>query len=229
MNARQLPLGLDAQAPPSLDGFIGAENLLLRALIAQQVAGDGEAQILIHGAHSWGKTHLAQAACFHAAAYGRRAGFVVLTEAATLPDLAFEALDVLVLDDVHRLARQPEGEFWLFDVINQVRERGIGLLMTSQEPPIHAGFVLPDLASRLVWGVVMGVSPPNEAEKLELLRRKARERGLELPFDAASFVLTHCARDVGSLMRAIDQLDVASFAAQRKLSLSFVRSVLFPR
>ncbi len=225
--ATQLPLGLDAQPPPSLDGFIGAENLLLRALIAQQMTGQGEAQLLVHGADALGKTHLAEAACFYAATQGRRAGFVSLRHSAP-PDLAFDALDALVLDDIHRLAGQPEGEFWLFDVINQVRERGLGLLMTSALVPAEIEFNLPDLASRLVWGPVLRIAAPNEAEKLELLRRKAAERGLSLPFDAALYVLNHGARDVGSLMDAINRLDVASFAAQRKLSLPFVRGVLFP-
>ena len=226
MMGRQLPLGLDVQPPPSLDGFIGADNLLLRALIAQQMAGQGEAQLLAHGAAALGKTHLAEAACFYAATQGRRAGFVSLGNSAP-PDLAFDALDALVLDDIHHLAGQSEGEFWLFDVINQVRERGLSLLMTSLRGPAEIGFHLPDLASRLVWGPVLRIAAPNDAEKLELVRRKAAERGLSLPFDAALYLLNHGARDVGSLMDAINRLDVASFAAQRKLTLPFVRDVLF--
>ena len=228
MMARQLPLALDAKAPPALDGFIGAENLLARALIAQQMEGIGEAQVLIYGAPSFGKTHLARAACFHAASQGQQAGFVAIGSGG-LPDLTFCALDALVLDDSQALAGWPEGELWLFDVINQARDHGINLLMTCQLPPPQAGFSLPDLSSRLVWGAVVRIAAPNEAEKLELLRRKAAERGLELSFDAARFVLTHCARDVGSLIAAIDQLDVASLAAQRKLSTTFVRSVLLSR
>ncbi|WP_407276377.1 DnaA regulatory inactivator Hda [Halothiobacillus sp. DCM-1] len=224
--ARQLPLGLDAQAPPSLDGFIGAENLLVRALIAQQMSGSGEAQVLVHGAGSSGKTHLARAACFYAAEQGRRAGFVAI-DGVNLPELSLHSLDVLVLDDIHRLMQQPEGELWLFDVINQARDRGVSLLLTSVAAPIHLGVTLPDLASRLAWGVVVRVAAPTEAEKLELLCRKALERGLTLPFEAALFILNHGARDVGSLMAAIDQLDVASLAAQRKLTVPFVRSVLF--
>lgn len=223
---QQLPLGLDAQPPPSLDGFIGAENLLLRALIAQQMAGRGETQLLIHGTTALGKTHLAEAACFYAATQGRRAGFISLRHNAP-PDLAFDALDALVLDDIHCLAGQPQREFWLFDVINQVRERGLSLLMTSSLAPAEMAFNLPDLASRLVWGPVLRLAAPNEAEKLELLMRKAAERGLSLPFDAAMYVLNHGARDVGSLVDTINRLDVASFAAQRKLSLAFVRGVLF--
>jgi DnaA family protein len=87
---------------------------------------------------------------------------------------------------------------------------------------------LPDLLSRLSWGITMLTHAPNEAEKIELLRRKAQERGFDLPFESAVYLLQRSPRDLGSLLKIIQDLDHASLSAQRKLTIPFVRSVLFP-
>jgi DnaA family protein len=145
-----------------------------------------------------------------------------------LDHMNLSQIDLLVLDDVDALAGDDQGEFLLFDLINRLREQEIPLLMTASLPPAACGFRLPDLLSRLGWGITMPIHAPNEAEKIELLRRKAQERGFDLPFESAVYLLQRSPRDLGSLIRIIQDLDHASLSAQRKLTIPFVRSVLFP-
>lgn len=228
LKLHQLPLDLDLQAPHALEGFIGGGNLLLRALITQQVAGSGESQLFIHGAENTGKTHLAQAACFFASQMGRTAAYVPLKRAcAQLDQIGYEPADLVVLDDVDALVGHAGSEFLLFDLINRLREQHTPLLLTARLPPAALEFELPDLASRLAWGVTLAIHSPNDAEKIELMRRKAQERGFELPFETAVYLLARCPRDVGSLLAMIQTLDHASLSAQRKISIPFVRSVFF--
>ncbi|OYY42524.1 MAG: DnaA regulatory inactivator Hda [Halothiobacillus sp. 24-54-40] len=228
LKLKQLPLDLDLQAPHALEGFIGGDNLLLRALITQQAAGLGESQLFLHGAANTGKTHLAQAACFFASQMGRTAAYVPLKLAcAQLNQIGFEPCDLVVLDDVDALVGQAANEFLLFDLINRLREQHTPLLLTARLPPAALGFELPDLASRLAWGVTLAISSPNDAEKIEFMRRKAQERGFDLPFETAVYLLQRCPRDIGSLLAMIQALDHASLSAQRKISIPFVRSVFF--
>ena len=225
--SQQLPLDLDFQAPHTLEGFVGGENLLLRALITQQAAGSGELQLFLHGAHSSGKTHLAQAACFYASQLGRTAAYVPLKQvAAELGLAALQPCDLVVLDDVNVLIGNASNEFLLFDLINRLREQDTPLLMTCAYSPKELACQLPDLASRLSWGITLAIQTPNDAEKIELMRRKAQERGFDLPFETAVYLLQRCPRDMGSLLAMIQTLDHASLSAQRKISIPFVRSVL---
>lgn len=226
---QQIPLDLALHAPQSLDGFIGGENLLLRALITQMALGEGDAQLFIHGAQNSGKTHLAHAACIYAGQQGFAAAYVDAKKNPThLEQMNLTQINLLVLDDVDALAGNDQGEFLLFDLINRLREQEIPLMMTAQLPPAACGFHLPDLVSRLGWGITMPIHVPNDAEKIELLRRKAHERGFDLPFESAVYLLQRSPRDLGSLLRIIQDLDHASLSAQRKLTIPFIRSVLFP-
>ncbi|MDA3878557.1 MAG: DnaA regulatory inactivator Hda [Halothiobacillus sp.] len=227
---KQLPLALDLSPPQSLEGFIGNDNLLLRALITQQTQGEGELQLYVHGPHGVGKSHLAQAACFHAGERGRRAAYLPLATAQgqrALSQISANEIDLLVLDDVNVVARDRVLEFALFDLLNRFREQEVPVLLTADRPPAQLPVELPDLSSRLSWGLTISVAEPGDAEKIELLTVKAHERGLVMPFETAAYLLQRLPRDTGRLLEVLHELDQASLSAQRKLSVHFVRAVLF--
>lgn len=229
---KQLPLALDLNPPQSLEGFIGNDNLLLRALITQQIQGTGEMQLFVHGPKGVGKSHLAQATCFHAGEQGRRAAYLPLSLAQgrrALAQISARTVDLLVLDDVGAVAGDRALEFALFDLLNRLREQEVPVLLTADSPPGQLPVELPDLASRLSWGLTIAVVEPSDAEKIELLTVKAHERGLVMPFETAAYLLQRLPRDTGRLLEVLDELDLASLSAQRKLSVPFVRAVLFTR
>ncbi|MFI9651161.1 DnaA regulatory inactivator Hda [Guyparkeria halopsychrophila] len=226
---QQIPLALDLVTPTSFEGFIGNENLLLKATLAEQATGAGEAQVLIHGPSGAGKSHLAQATCYHAGSMGRPAAYWPLRQLGGQLAAAseqIEAFALAVIDDVDAVIGQAEGEFMLFDLINRAREAGVPLLLTASHPPTELPVNLPDLASRLAWGAVMTVHLPGDGEKIELLRARAQARGLEMPHGTAQWMLGHLPRDVGTLLDALGRLDRESMIAKRRLTIPFLREVL---
>lgn len=226
---QQIPLALDPVIPTSFEGFIGRENRLLKATLAEQAAGNGETQLLIHGPAGAGKSHLAQAACYHAGSMGRPAAYWPLRQLGgqlTAASERIEAFALAVIDDVDAVIGRRPGEFMLFDLINRARGAGVPLLLTASRPPAELPVGLPDLASRLSWGAVMAVHLPGDGEKIELLRARARERGLAMPHGTARWMLAHLPRDVGTLLEALDRLDRASMIAKRRLTIPFLREVL---
>ncbi len=226
---QQIPLALDLVTPTSFEGFIGNDNLLLKALLSEQAAGHGEEQVFIYGPGGAGKSHLAQAACYHAGSMGRPAAYWPLRQLGGQLAAASEQIDAFglaVVDDIDAVIGQSEGEFVLFDLINRAREAGVPLLLTASRPPAELPVRLPDLASRLAWGAVMAIHPPTDAEKIELLRSRAQGRGLELPYATAQWMLAHLPRDIGTLLEVMERLDRESMIAKRRLTIPFVKDVL---
>ncbi|MGC9457266.1 MAG: DnaA regulatory inactivator Hda [Halothiobacillaceae bacterium] len=226
---KQIPLDLGIREVPTLESFVGSANLMTRAMIAMQAAGAGESQLYLHGPAGIGKTHLAQAACHHANEQGRTAAFLPLRQLEGRMPRAFEgleSLDLIVLDDVDAVTRHSEDAYAQFDLINRLRECDRQLLMTASVPPRELPLEFPDLVTRLGWGAVLALHEPTDAEKIDLLQTRARQRGFELPFETGMYLLRMYRREVATLIELLDCLDQASLAAHRRLTVRFVRDFL---
>lgn len=229
MNHPQLPLGLALRDSARFASFFGGRNGELLTVLLQAATGTGEAFVYISGAAGTGKTHLLQAACRQATEAGRRSTYLPLDAHADLAPVVLHGLEqmaLLCLDDVDALAGDAAWERAVFDLFNRVRAAGTTLLVAGRERPDRAGFTLPDLASRLAWGVTYVLKALDEDEVLAALEQRARSRGLELPAGTARFLIKRMPRDLASVFDLLDRLDEASMVEQRRLTVPFVKSVL---
>jgi DnaA family protein len=204
-------------------------NAAAVAGLTQLVHDSGQAPLWIHGPPGVGKTHLLQASCALAGQRGLTSAYLPL---ATPKDLVpgmlagLEQLDLVALDDIDAIAGQHAWERALFTLYNGLMELGGRLACTAQLPPAGVAFRLQDLASRLSACVVHRLQPLAEHEQGLALRRRAAHRGLELPDETLSYLIRRAPRDFAALCRLLDELDTEALAAQRKLTVPFVRQVL---
>jgi DnaA family protein len=99
-------------------------------------------------------------------------------------------------------------------------------VISASAPSRNLGLGLPDLASRLDWGVAYQLKTLDDEGKLSALQLRAELRGFKLPTDVGRLLLSRLSRDMSTLLAALDLLDNASFQARRKLSLPFTREIL---
>ena len=229
MNHPQLPLGLALRDSARFDSFFSGQNREAVASLQAAARGEGEFLIYIAAPAGLGKTHLLQAACHAAGECRHTAGYLPLGElqhAAAAMFEGLEQLELVCLDDVDAIAGDPVWEHALFDLFNRLRDAGRTLLVTASLRPDEAGFALPDLVSRLGWGVSYMLKPLKEPDIMAALAYRARGRGLELPVETAQFLLRRFPRDLPTLFSLFDTLDLASLVEQRRLTIPFVKSVL---
>ena len=225
----QLPLGLVLKDSARFESYFpGLNNELLQHL-QLAASGDGERLVYVAGAPGTGKTHLLQAACHSASQGGRRSSYLPVQALlqltpAVLEDL--EQLDLVCLDDVSAAAGHPDWESGLFDLFNRVRAADTTLLVAAEQRPDQCGFKLPDLVSRLGWGISYTLKALDDEDVTAALCCRARGRGLELPEETAQFLLRRFPRDLPTLFALFDTLDTASLIEQRRLTIPFVKSVL---
>ena len=217
----QLPLQLQLRDSATFDNFLEEGNeLALQALRA----GGGES-LYLWGPPGCGKSHLLQAAC-HASptAVYLPLGGIEGAQPALFDGL--EAIPVVAIDDLGVIAGDPEWEIALFHLYNRIREAGGRLLCAADHSPAALGLALPDLVTRLGWGLVFRLQILSDAGRRRALQRRARRRGFELPDEVADYLLRRQPRDMNSLFVLLERLDEASLAAQRRLTIPFVRGLL---
>lgn len=225
----QLPLAFQLPENMSLDSFIPGKNEEILHAVKQLVQAPAEHLLFISGPGHSGKTHLASAACLAASETGLSCAYLPLKELVNLTPGALQnlhQLDILALDDVQVIAGKPEWEKALFTLFNQARDLQTRLIFTANCGPTSLPLELADLKSRLGWGVSYKLEPLADEGKIQLLLQAADQRGLILKQDVASYILSRYSRDIPALLATLDRLDQASMAAQRKLTLPFVRQQL---
>jgi DnaA family protein len=182
----------------------------------------------IAGPHTAGKSHLLQAVCA-ACPPGKRAAYLPLESLLPFgPDAieGAELLDVACCDDVQAVAGLDAWEQALFSLWQRAFERGSTLLFAARENPAQVAFGLPDLKSRLTSSAVFAVRELNDEEQLEALELRARLRGFELPAETARYLQRRFPRDMRSLCEVLDTLDDAAFAAQRRITVPFIKEII---
>jgi DnaA family protein len=226
MNA-QLPLALPVGPDQRFDLFVG-QAWAVDALRAA-AAGAGEAAVFVEGPEGSGKSHLLLAACRDAHEAGRRARY--LPVAAFAGGLAamldgVESNELVALDGIEAVAGSRADCEALFHLHNRLRDAGRTLLYASRLPAGDDRWALPDLRSRLGQGLRASLDLLDDDGRREALRRRAARRGLELDDAVLDWLFRRVERDLKSLTVLLDRLDRAALAAQRKLTVPFVRQVI---
>jgi len=223
----QLPLALRAPPDQRLERYLRAPTGLLDQLRAL-ASGDTVDAAFLQGIGATGKTHLLVGCCTLATTLGRQASYLALTNMRGRVCAASEGLDadLVALDDVDAIAGNREDEVALFDLHNRLRDAGRSVLYAASAAPDALPLLLPDLRSRLAQCTRWTLPALDDDARAELLRDRAAARGLDFDDAALDWMLRRCSRDLGTLTALFERLDRASWVAQRRLTVPFLRQVL---
>lgn len=228
----QLALPFSSSEFQTFDNFISSGNEeLIEHLTGIALGNASESAItFVTGGRGDGKTHLLNASCNLANDNQQIAAYVDLDTADSLAPQMMEGLencDLVCVDNIDAILLNKQWEVAVFDLINRILEKGnVQIIITAHKMPKLMSFRLPDLASRLVWGQCMSISPLDDSDRLNLLKSIAFNAGLEMSEELANFLLTRLPRDLHSLTQAMKTLDESSLQAKRKLTIPFAKEVL---
>jgi DnaA family protein len=230
---KQLPLAINLRIDATFDNFIVSESNQV-AVDALQFFGatSSECFFYLWGVKGSGVSHLLQA-IQHQESW-RNMQYLPLAallgnNPAYQPEDIFsglECLDLVVIDDLQMLAGNSSWEFAFFHLYNRLRDAGKQLLVGAGESPRELSVELPDLQSRLQWGVSYQLIALNDEEKKQVVFTHAEALGMRMSDDVLQFMLTHCCRDLHGLVDIVHRLDQASLAERRHISIPFVKQIL---
>ena len=228
MPAAQIPLQLSPRRRDRLEDFVTGFNPPVVDALRGALSQPG-AFVYVHGPAGSGKTHLLGATCLAAREQGLSASYLALKH---LPDDAVGSLeglehwDLTCIDDLHLALGRREWEEALFHCFNRVREAGGRLVWSGRSPAAALDATLADLSSRLAWGVQMQLVPLGDDDKLEVLARRAAERGIELTDEVRRYLIRRSPRGLGQLTRTLERVEEEAFRQKRRITVPLVREVL---
>jgi len=228
VSAQQLALGFRLRDDATFENYLSEGNAQAFDSIITCVQATGDDFVYIWGPEGAGRSHLLQASCHAAPEFRQTAVYLALAQQNLTIDFfnGLENIDLNCFDDIDQIAGNKIFEEQLFHLFNRIRAKGNRLIIAANVPPNQLKIELPDLKSRLSWGVVYQLNVLNDEQKLKALCLRALGRGLELDASVGKFLLRRCPRKMAQLFDMLEQLDQASLSKQRRLTIPFVKDVL---
>ena len=227
--AEQIPIQFDLKAEQSFASFYTACHQEVIQHLTDTASGKGNQQIYLWGTKGLGKTHLLQACCQQAFQHKRSAFYLPLQKnQLPTPDVleGLEALDLVCIDNIENCTGDSAWELALFNFYNLNRESDHQLIISANCPPNFLPLELPDLKTRMSWGLTLKLQELSDAEQIAALTCKARHLGFDISPQVGQFLNKYYARDLPALWELLPKLEQATLVAKRKLTVPFLKQIL---
>ena len=221
---------------------VGPNNQMAHAAAVAVAETPGHAYnpLFIHGGVGLGKTHLLQAICLkikqhqpditmhYVSCDGFMTQFMNAVQSGRMAEFrhTFRDIDLLVIDDIHFLAKRDRTQEEFFHTFNALYQGNKQIVLSSDAPPEEIPDLEERLISRFLWGLVVKVEKPGFESRVEILKRKADERGLELPDSVATEIAHHIDSNIRELEGAITKLQIFSNIKKCDIDLNLTRDAL---
>jgi DnaA family protein len=234
-NPSQLSLSVQLPDDETFASFYPGDNALLLTALKNAAIGQGDDVIYLWGSEGSGRSHLLHATCAEANDSGQAAAYVPLDLHHMMNPAMLDGMEnmpLICIDSLESIAGNQQWEQALFNLYNRCLEKKAHteltncLIFTGNNSPKNLAISLQDLVSRLEWGTGYKINLLDDEAKLGALQLRAQLRGFKLPVEVGRFLLNRLSREMAMLLKTLDHLDSASIAAQRKLTIPFVKETL---
>ena len=221
---------------------VGAGNQFAHAACMAVAEQPGKAYnpLFIYGGEGLGKTHLLNAIGNHVAERTDLRIAYLTTEQFTnevinsirydkMTDLRkrYRHIDMLMIDDIQFLAGKERSQEEFFHTFNSLHAAGNQIVISSDRPPKQIPRLEDRLRTRLEWGLITDVSPPEFETRLAILRMKAESEGLDgIPPGVLDFIASNISDNVRELEGALIRVAAYSSLNRAPLTEEIARQVL---
>ncbi|MHC4839376.1 MAG: chromosomal replication initiator protein DnaA [Planctomycetota bacterium] len=228
---------------PSLDFgsfVVGPSNQLAAAACTAVAENPGKAYnpLFIHGSVGLGKTHLLNAVARKLHGRFKSIRFISCEEfvnsfVKALKEGDVETLrrdlrssDLLIIDDIHFLAGKEQTQEEFFHTFNHLYQQGKQIVLSSDSLPRDIPNLEDRLISRFHWGLAVKIEAPCTETRMAIVRKKAEQRGINLPDDVVNFLAENIVTNVRELEGAVVQLTALSTMSNKPISLQLAHEAL---
>ncbi|MCX8019297.1 MAG: chromosomal replication initiator protein DnaA [Chitinophagaceae bacterium] len=138
----------------------------------------------------------------------------------------YQLIDVLILDDVQFFAKAEKSQEAFFAIFNHLHQSQKQLVLTSDKPPKDLEGVQERLLSRFRWGLSADLQAPEYETRIEILERKMKKDGLELPKEVVKYIAYNINNNVRELEGALISLLAQSSLNKKQIDLDLAKKVL---
>ncbi len=138
----------------------------------------------------------------------------------------YRNVDVIILDDVQFFAGKESIQSEFFHVFNSLHQKGKQIVLTSDVAPSNIIGLEERLLSRLKWGLVVDIRPPDLEGRMAILRRKAEFDGIIMSDDVMAYIAENVTSNVRELEGTLIRLLAYASISGSDIDTNMAREVL---
>lgn len=137
-----------------------------------------------------------------------------------------ERVDVLMIDDIHELKNKEGTQDQFFHVFNEMHNKGKQLIFTSDKNPKEITGISERIKSRLQWGLVVDIQPPDLETRIAILRRKMEALDLYINEDVLTLIASRIKTNIRELEGSLVRLKAVSELMNVEIEVDLVKEQL---
>lgn len=138
----------------------------------------------------------------------------------------YRSLDCLLIDDIQFLIAKERSEQEFFHTFNSLFDSRKQIVVSSDRSPKEMTPLEQRLISRLEWGFVADIKPPDLETRIAILRKKAEIEQFTVPDDVILYVASSIKTNVRSLEGSLIRLKAFQSMTGAPLSVDDARDIL---
>ncbi|HYK77033.1 MAG TPA: chromosomal replication initiator protein DnaA [Daejeonella sp.] len=228
----------------TFENFIEGDcNRLARSAgyaVAGKPGGTSFNPLMVYGGVGLGKTHLVQAIgneikrthtdklVLYVSCEKFTQQFVDALKNNNINDFVnfYQAMDVLIMDDVHNFAGKEKTQDIFFHIFNHLHQTGKQLIITSDKAPKDLSGLEERLLSRFKWGLSADLQIPDLETRMAILKKKMYSDGIDLPGEVIEYVAHNIDNNVRELEGAMVSLLAQSTLNKKEIDLGLAKAML---
>lgn len=230
----------------SFDAFVQGPSNQMAYTAAMSVADQPGAQfspLFLFGGVGLGKTHLLHAIGIRAKQQNPTLKVVYLSAERwvnsyiqAIRERRFDSFrnryrngcDILLIDDVQFLAGKDASQDEFFHTFNCLHEAKKQIVVTSDKYPHEIEGLEERLQTRLSWGLIADIKPPEMETRIAILQKKALALSVKIPDEVLNYLGANVTNSVRELEGALLRIAACSSILKEPMSLGQAKDILAP-
>ncbi len=225
------------------DNFIEGRSNTIALAAALQTAQTPNPEfnpLLLYGSTGLGKTHLMHAigneivknnpdevVCYlHSEIYVNEMVKAIQQKAMESFKQKYRSVTTLLIDDIQFFARKERTQEEFFHTFNYLLEGQKRVIITCDRYPKEVNGLESRLKSRLGWGIVVPIDPPDYETRVAILKEKAIQFGFSLTDEVAFYIAKQLNSNIRELEGALSTLKANAFFTGKVIDLDYTKQIL---
>ena len=238
---KKIPSNIDQRFV--FDNFIEGRSNTIALAAALQTAQTPNPEfnpLLLYGSTGLGKTHLLhsigneilknnpdEVVCYlHSEIYVNEMVKAIQQKSMEQFKQKYRSVTTLLIDDIQFFARKERTQEEFFHTFNYLLEGQKRVIITCDRYPKEVNGLESRLKSRLGWGIVVPIDPPDYETRVVILKEKAKLFGFVLDDDVAFYIAKQLNSNIRELEGALSTLKANAFFTGKKIDLSYTKQIL---